>query len=175
MSDYWADMLTAIDLERMQIAFEDKVLLPYLKKPSHRGRKKVVKAAIEAERIPGGYFGTKTILEDKIEESIDNLLSKNKQTWGVLLSEMHDKYYFNEFKAISPFTKKEMLRVSYGKGFITINGLEDYIDKLIGTKNNLKIQDYDNYTIFLDLPDDAEVTWTGSGMFGQKGPRKQRE
>jgi len=147
-------------------------LLDYLKNPSEANYIKIEKASEATDDVPRGYFGGRTKLTKGLKERVEKLKQGDKREWARLLWVFIDSgKLYREFKEISPFKGKLLLKVDYGRGFVNIKSEE--LDEIL-RKRDFKTYDCDDYLIAVDVSEDSEkidVEWARCGISGQDCPR----
>jgi len=163
-------------------------LVNYLEKPSREKFDALNEAAKETDFIRGGFNSGKTDISSKLEGKINELSSGDKTSWARLLIDVYDRRndmegIYSRLKKLSPYADKVLFHIDYGRGFSNIDRIME-IQEMMHNKiesSGMKICDADKYLLAFDRKDfekfleKTSVDWVRCGIYGVKGPRKQRE
>jgi len=159
-------------------------LLTYLKKPTKKNHRQVMKSAQQADDIPRGYFGSPTNLSKQLDDELEKLKQGDKTMWARFLAGFKETSsgIYKEFKQLSPFSNKLLIKIDYGMGFSTIKteGFEEQAHRHL-REQDYKAYDCDKYLLSLPISGgdleklfrSSDIIWLGCGRLGQMTPRKR--
>jgi len=144
----------------------------FLKDPTEKNKRAVVKGATETDGVHGGYWGGNTSLSEEIEKQLVMLKDGDKETWVKFLHFLRkDRIDFERFKVLSPFADKLLIAVDYfNNDYADFHGdIGPFIASIIESRG-MKVYNGDKYLLVFDKPKkEPEVFWAK----GNNDPNKK--